>query len=67
MAIESQKYHEFDPETNYEIITKPKEPVSDAVDCCKCVAGNQTLCAEETSFGAYITSAVAQTYAFWYS
>lgn len=67
MAIETQEYHEFDPEIDYEIITKPIPVYPDAVDCCQCVGGDQTLCSSETSFGAFATSAAAQTFAYWYS
>lgn len=65
MAIELKDYHEFDPEIDYEIITI--QPVSEAVECCKCVGGDQTFCNTETSIGAYATSAAAQTFAYWYA
>jgi len=67
--IESQKYHEFDPGIDYEIVDRPKPDPNDpdVVYCCRCVGGDQTLCASETSFGAAATSVAAQTVAFWYA
>jgi len=78
MPIQHLKYHEFDPDIDYEeIIPSPLKPfdplepidpsVPDAVHCCKCTEGSSTLCSTETSLGATATTATAQMFAYWYS
>ena len=65
MALELLKYHEFDPDIEYEILPDPLVP--DEVHCCKCLEGDLSLCQNETSFGASATSAAAQLFAYWYA
>jgi len=65
MSIKFTKYHEFDPGIEYEILPNPLVP--EEVHCCKCVEGDLSLCQNETSFGAFATTAAAHTVAYWYA
>ena len=73
MPIQRQKYHKFDPDIDY---VEPKPPSlrpinpgagPDAVYCCNCTEGPETLCAIEQGTGEAISTTTAQMFAFWYS
>ena len=51
----------------YEVMPErpPLDPVPDAVDCCRCLNGNSSLCQAEQTAGAFISAAAAQTFVFW--
>lgn len=64
MTAKITQYQKFDPDTDYEIDDGP-EPLPEAIECCRCVEAEVSLCNAEGGAGMTVSSAAAQTFVYW--